>query len=346
MTPTGKLYFLSKRSGTINVMKSDLDGSNATVVITGTGRESATGTVLVSTRDWKYLALLAKRDSDNAALYLINSSTDQMSLIDQGNVGFSVIGWYDHNFSYEVNRSNIPYGQANATSIKSYNADTAQITNIASTGGDGTTFEQFSDAGFLGDRLVYYDNKVEASGGVLALTGQQSVIRSVHPDGTGSTTVKSLDATHQSFTGLKIIKPNVFEYGVSDAWAAQKDTYYNEDASGNVTTVDSLPGITDNSVLPYYLQSPGEKQTFWYEPRDGKNTLFTGDENGDGGKQLASLSDFTPYGWFTDNYLLLSKNGSELYIAPADLSSAPLKITDYHKPAVTFNGYGSGYGGQ
>jgi hypothetical protein len=43
--------------------------------------------------------------------------------------------------------------------------------------------------------------------------------------------------------------------------------------------------------------------------------------------------------------VLVSKSGSELYITPADFGTKPLKVTDYHKPNVTFRGYGGGYGG-
>ena len=110
--------------------------------------------------------------------------------------------------------------------------------------------------------------------------------------------------------------------------------------------------INDESFgkfYPTYLLSPNSLHTFWYEPRDGKNTLFTGTPNGEAGKEIASLSEYVPYGWYSDDYLLVSKNSSELYILPATGAGETgqvLKISDYHKPAVSFLGYGGGYGGQ
>ena len=74
------------------------------------------------------------------------------------------------------------------------------------------------------------------------------------------------------------------------------------------------------------------------------NTLFIGDSSGGSGKQIATLSDYDTYGWYTDDYLLVSKNGSELYIMPVS-GGTPIKISDYNKPAQNFNGYGGGYGG-
>jgi hypothetical protein len=80
--------------------------------------------------------------------------------------------------------------------------------------------------------------------------------------------------------------------------------------------------------------------------RDGKNALFIGDTNAGNKKQIASLSEYSPYGWYSDSYVLVSKTSSQLYImSPTNPNEPPLKITDYYKPAQTFQGYGYGYGG-
>jgi hypothetical protein len=92
------------------------------------------------------------------------------------------------------------------------------------------------------------------------------------------------------------------------------------------------------------LLSPSSNQTFWTDQRDGKNTLFVGDNDAKNQKTIASLSGYNIYGWFTDNYLLVSKNSSELYVMPV-AGGTPLKITDYYKPAINYQGYGGGYGG-
>jgi hypothetical protein len=105
------------------------------------------------------------------------------------------------------------------------------------------------------------------------------------------------------------------------------------------------PQLFYGSSYPTYLQSPSANDTFWAEPRDGKNTLFIGNEDGQKGKQIASLSEYFTYGWFTDDYLLVSKNSSELYIMPKGGSKNAIKISDYHKPVQNFYGYGGGYGG-
>jgi len=52
VTPTGKLYFLSNLSGKIDVVKTDLDGSNRQTILAGTGNESLYNTTLLASRDW------------------------------------------------------------------------------------------------------------------------------------------------------------------------------------------------------------------------------------------------------------------------------------------------------
>jgi hypothetical protein len=71
-----------------------------------------------------------------------------------------------------------------------------------------------------------------------------------------------------------------------------------------------------------------------------------GDSEGQNGQQIAAQSDYSPFGWYTDNYLLVQKGGNELYVMPADDGSAPLKLSDYYRPLhSTLYGYGGGYGG-
>jgi hypothetical protein len=140
----------------------------------------------------------------------------------------------------------------------------------------------------------------------------------------------------------KVENPGSIDIKFSDG---AKDNFYTY-ANGQVK---DDPTGTANSFYsadyPTYLESPSGDSTFWAEARDGKNTLFVGDPSGQDGKQIATLSDYFTYGWFSDNYLLVSKNSSELYIMPKAGSKDPVKISDYHKPSATFYGYGGGYGG-
>lgn len=348
ITPTGKVYFLSKASGKIDVVKTNLDGSDRQTVLAGTGKEEDTGTVLLASRDWKYLALLARRDSDKAKLYLIDTASDKLTTMDEGDATFELIGWQDNNFAYLVYRNNIPNWQPKAASIKSFNAQTAKLTTLDSTNAEGidnasAKYETFITANthILGTMLVYTKTWYIYPG-YINVTGKQNTLSSINLDGSNKKVISSLDAAQSYFGSVVQYEPQELLVQVSSPNAPE--SFYTLSSSGDYTkSSNQINGL--GNTYPTYLFSPSGKQTFWSEERDGKNTLFIGNQNGEDSKQIASLSEYLQYGWFTDDYLLVSKNASELYIMPKDGSQTPLKISDYHKPAQSYYGYGGGYGG-
>lgn len=88
-----------------------------------------------------------------------------------------------------------------------------------------------------------------------------------------------------------------------------------------------------------YLFSPSGTKTAWSDTRDGKSVLFIGDRNAEHGKQVASLQEQYAYGWFTEDYILLSKKSGELYIIGAQ-GGDPVKISDYYSAPSGYYGYG------
>lgn len=351
LVASGQVYFLSKLSGTIDVVKTNLDGSGRQTVIAGTGNEEDANTVLLASRDWKYLALLAKRDSSPPKLYVINTDDDKLITMDQGNSTFTPVGWYNHYFIYTIARNGFNSWQPNAFSIKSYNAETGQLPTLANSAATGTSnadaqYQNISNTLIMGDNVVYQTTWYKYPG-YLQVPGQQNVLTSIHPDGTGSRQIKTVDAATNYISNLKLNKPEELYFGIYNNSSAD-NSYYVLDKSGNLTQNSA---ITDKDLITEsktYLASPSGRQTFWQEERDGKNTLFVGDQDAGSAKQIATLSDYNTYGWYSDDYLLVSKNSSELYIISknglSDNSKA-IKISDYHKPNRSFYGYGGGYGG-
>lgn len=349
ITPSGSLYYLSKITGTINVMKSNLDGSDAKVVVAGTGKESSTDTVILSARDWKYSVLLAKRDSDKDKVYLIDSATDALTTIDEGDATFSLIGWSGHNFIYRVDRNTANYWDNHKQALKSYNAETKKLTTIYQTSGGGSSsynnqYELIYSNYILDNEVVYL--KAWSGSGTGADPSKNMTLVSVNASSNVAKTVHTFDNSFNIGYQAKLYKPQEL-YIRLQAYPADPTFYeYSDGKFGAASVSDDV----FNSAYPTYLLSPSGDKTFWTDPRDGKNTLLIGDQDAGAGTQIASLSDFSAYGWYSDDYILLSKNGSELYIAAAgkafSAANQPLKVTNYHKPQITYYGYGSGYGGQ
>ena len=349
LTPAGSIYFLSKLSGKIDVVKTNLDGTDRQTVFAGTGKEEDNGTVLLASRDWKYLALLARHDTDLPQLYLIETSTDKVTTMDEGNATFNLIGWDNDSFIYQVTRNSYADWQAKKFALKSFDANSKQLIVLDQTDatGDASSYgqEQLGDAYNLGDTILYYKiwYKFPYYTDPSILNGKQDGIYTIRPDGSGKTTVKSLDATTTTYISPQPGKPGE----VYLTYDQNSSPVYSKYSNGSMQTLTAAQ-YPNNSEYNTYLLSPSGNQTFWSEQRDGKNTLMIGDENADNGKTIASLSDFQTYGWYSDNYLLVSKNSSELYIMPVgglQSGEQPIKISDYHKPAQNFYGYGGGYGG-
>lgn len=348
ITPAGHVYFLSKKSGKIDVVKTNLDGSSRQTVLAGTGNEDEFNTSLLASRDWKYLALHAKRDSNKAKLYLIDTSNDQLSTIDEGNAEFTPVGWYDHRFMFTVSRNDVQYWQPKKFSIKSFSAEAKQLSTLDDTRGEGNSdidyaAEQFGQVYILENELVYSKTWTSDyySGG--RIVGKKNSIDTVRPDGSDKKVVREFDAKPSGGATIdsKLYEPQAVYFLVTNA---TQNSFYEYEA-GTLKEDPKMTIDSFNKFYPTYLISPSGTKTFWYEPRDGKNTLFVGDKNAENQKEIASLSEYQPYGWFGDEYILVSKAGSELYISTPSKVSDPLKVSDYHKPNNSFTGYGYGYGG-
>jgi hypothetical protein len=353
VTPAGKVYFLSKQSGKVDVVKTNLDGTARQVVLAGTGKEETTDTILLASRDWKFLALKSKRDGGaNAKLFLIDTSNDKLTTMDEGDANFTLNGWSNHDFVYHVNRNNVTAWQPKRQALKGFNADKKQIAVLDETQAAGvndysSAYENIDNIYVLEDRVVYskvwsqYNNLQEQD-------TRTSRIMSVSPNGQNKKSLKDFPSTidvHVSGMNAKLYEPNEIYFQVYYTGKNTNDFYEYEDGKvGNANTNSE----TFNKFYPTYILSPSGKQNFWYEPRDGKNTLFVGNQDAKDEKQVATLSEYIPYGWYSDSYLFVSKNSSELYILPASGTKdggQVVKVTDYHKPFADFTGYGGGYGG-
>jgi len=346
LTPAGHIYFLSNLSGRIDVVKTNLDGSARKTVLSGTGQEAPNTTSLLASRDWRYLVLEARRDTSLAALYLIDTATDKVTSIDSSDSTFNLVGWFGHDFIYDLTKNGATNWQTGREALKSYDADHQQLNLLDQNQAEGSSasyaYQYFSNFYVLNGIVAYTTqwNSFASAGTAYDMTGKNDSIRAVQPAGQNKKDYQTFPADSTNFIQAALYEPQAIYYAVYNS-SGQASYYDFENLSLKTVSLDSS---TLNQGYPTFLVSPSGNQTFWTELRDGKNTLFVGDNNAGSKQQVASLSDYSPYGWFGNNYLLVSKNSSELYIMPIS-GGTPVKITDYYKPAQNFSGYGYGYGG-
>ena len=349
LTPAGKVYFLSQLSGNIDVVKTNLDGSNRQTVLAGTGNESDTTTELVASRDWKYIALESSRaQTDKPILYILDTTAnDKLTIVDNSNADFTLVGWSGDTLVYSIVRHGVPQWQPAGEMLKAYNATNGQTTTLDQTAGTGTNtadyaYTTFSPIYLVNNAAVYTQNWYGSD--AAHINGKSVSLFSAKLDGSNKQDVKDFavpsgSSSYSYSVNLSLYLSQALYVQVPNA-NNTSNTYYAY--ANNQLTAQNIPDDTFYKNYPIFLASPGGTQTFWTEQRDGKNVVFIGDTNAQNGKQIASLTDYAAYGWYSDNYLLLSKNDSELYILPTS-GGTPLKVTDYHSTSLRFAGYG--YGG-
>lgn len=335
ITPTGRIYFLSNASGTIDVVSANLDGSDRKALLTGTGKEDAGSTQLTRTNDTQYLALQSRRDGgEYSKLFLIETNTGKLTTIDEGNASFSVAGWAGHRLIYTVIRDKIDYSQPKRNAIKSYNADTKKITlldeNAAETAAYSSSVQQFTYPAIV-DATVLYATTWSSYGNSAASKPAQ-IIR-INADGTAKKVLKEVvpPANQTIYATVRATKPQEVYFILEQYVSGESQKTYARYADGAITMVpaSTAEAALNKPVGPYFT-SPSGDQTFWSESRDGKYALFVGNQAGDNSKQIATQSEYQAYGWAGNSYVIVSKD-SELY-AMSVTGGETLKITAYLTP--------------
>lgn len=342
MTPAGNVYFLSKQSGTIDVVKTDLDGSNRKVVLAGTGNEETNHTTLLASHDWKFLVLLARRDGNRAVLHLIDTSDNKRTEIDSNNATFQPIGWSGHNFVYSSRSNIVADWQPGQTQLKVFNADTGTLTVIDQTQASGTSYmdyiaEQFSAAYLLDDTILYAKN----------WQGTRSTLAQKKP----GIYTSALDKPDVKL--LKSFAPSLLNVAQASPEKLYIQHVKADGSSEMFTCTDGTiqPETGKDQALfgayhPTYIPSPDGNSVLWYEPHGDQYSLYIGSVSDDQSRRdvLDTSQQYTPYGWYSQDYVVLSSR-NQLYIAPAsgEIQTETLqKIADYHAaPAgLSSNGYG------
>jgi hypothetical protein len=343
LTPAGKVYFLSKRTGVINVMSANLDGSGQAIVVQGTGKELDNETSLLPSPDWSTLVLIARRDNERSKLYVVSTANPVPKLIEGGDVSYEPIGWTGGKFYYKLRNNTGNLFDANNQQLISYDVDSGVRQVVDGTVGVGTNWsdysaQQMTTVYISSGRVIYMKYWQHSS--AASNKNRSFEIMSINPSGNIRTVIKTIAANGEYYGDAMMRRPNsiVFRQGTAN----NQGTYY-EYAGGSVATI-SMETADFYANHPTYQMSPSGERALWQESRDGKNVLFVADKNLANGSQI-SIGDYATYGWVGEDYVLYSKNRSELYIAPAGSElKATYKISDYHK-ATTYPSYGWGAGG-
>lgn len=250
MTPSKKIAFVSKRSGTYDVYRIDVDGKNESVVLKGSGKESnnlsllqhPTGDVvlLLSTRDGGYgsdgtlkQTLTYINLKDNATKSITSSS--QLKPID----------WIGTRLVYVMLDDAAAADSTSRYKLMSYDFVSGDNRQLAAA-------NYFNGVVPMGGKVYYapasaYQNGI--NNGVFA----------VHADGSGKDAILDKEAW------------NMFRTGHDTLTIAVQQEWYRFTTDSKQP--EKLSGQPTETTSRLYVDSPDGKRGIWIDNRDGKGTL-------------------------------------------------------------------------
>ncbi|HUD11790.1 MAG TPA: carboxypeptidase regulatory-like domain-containing protein [Candidatus Saccharimonadia bacterium] len=332
LVPTGTVYYFSNSTGKINLYSSNLDGSDPTDVLPGTGNEDAATGLLPSIQNPSDLAIVSSRAGNRDVngdlehdLYLFNAQTNTLKMVDT-NVEFTDFrGWMGETLVYLKENS------TGSTFIKAFDLANGQPTTLytlttptAETAPTQTyTYANLTGLGIVGQKLYYSVDSSDSTA-----DGFYSIGLSGGPTKLNSLTVQS--AYRQTMTTADLEQQD-----------AQNDpptwTTFNF-STGDFT---KLPGAPANENDRGYALSPDAQHAAFIETRDGNSQLYITDGSGNNEQAVTTSGDVNQFvQWYDNRYVAFTTNKDSSAIdIVAVTGGAERKVTDF------FQGNGVTYGG-
>jgi hypothetical protein len=333
LIPAGSIYYLSNATGTINVIKANLDGSNPTIELAGTGNETAATTILMASPDWNYLVLEAKRSGSQPELYVINTSSGNLDEFDSAADNFTLIGWSNDQFIYdEVNPSSDP-STVGREEIKSYNALNGQLNVLDENQVVGSSpsyaYQSFGDFELLSNKVVYTTTWTSVNS--YDLSSSNDTIRSVESNGEDKRDYSSFNASTTGQISFNRYQPSALYISVPNTSTNQTSYYSYTNGAVNPSNINVA---TFSAKSPTYYLSPSAEDSLWINTQNGQQSIMIGNSSGQNGQKINIPAGYTPSGWYDNIYILLTEDG-QLYIAPVSASKAPTLIGSYLAAAAS-----------
>jgi len=320
LVPTGHIYYLSNATSTINVIRADLDGSNPTTILAGTGNETVS-TTLIASPDNNYLVLEARRNGSQPELYVIDTNNESLTEFDSSSSSFNLVGWSGDMFIYDATNTSEPTTTVGLEQLKSYNAQSGQLNVLDEDQVEGSTpsyaYQSFANYELLPNQVVYTTSWTSMNS--YDLTSSNDTLRSVDPNGLGKKDYQTFPAATTTSMSIARYQPTSLYLSVSDSSTNQ--TSYYTFSNSNLTS-STITSATFTSTNPTYYLSPSGSEYLWTANENGSNETYTANSSDQDQKRISLPVAYSSYGWYNSQYILLTKDGS-IYIAPVSGTNSP-----------------------
>ncbi len=331
VVPAGKVYYLSNRSGKIDLYESNLDGSEPTVVLPGTGSEDTDTGILTTAKNPDYLALVSSREGKRDAygnvyhgLFIFNTASRKLTKIEDTYAFVNYRAWVDDSLVYEK----YPATGVGCPDVKAYAPVSQKSTVLISASGTGTCPKL----------LAPYDD-----GFFYSLSAGPADKNGIYFGQLGGKAAKRVAET-PSASIVRQTKHTLLSVYYS----------YNPDYTADWQSID-LEALTSakvangpsNTASRTYNDSVNDKASAFIEERDGKTELYLTDSKGGNEKKLTSLGSVNQFvNWVGDDYIVFSVTKSDenaLYVVAVP-SGKVTKLADFYRANSHTYGGGSSPG--
>lgn len=302
LLPNQQVFYLSKKTGKLNVYKSYFDGSGEEVVLEGTGSEGDTTFLSINAAQTKAVLIANRNDETNPngtakeSLYLLDLKSGDAEKADEGNyVSFYGIEWFGGDFMYSVvlNDPDLPNDSNERAKLKLVNAVSGSLETV------------------LTSRSVNYAGSTLPNGAIVSLYPADGNTQLFYVDRSGDIeeflNVKAEELGYHSGS-VKLVGTDQVEFTVyskSSFGSPSKPIYYAYNIETNERTELAQES---NAVGRSYHVSADDQRLAWLERRDGRGVLQVSDKGGGGTSEVATLDEAGQFErWLGNNYVVLRK---------------------------------------
>jgi Tol biopolymer transport system component len=318
LVPAGKVYFLSNRSGHVDLYSANLDDSAAKVVLAGTGNEDQATGILPNVYDQSVIALVSSRAGHrtNGALvedlYIFRPDSQTLTLVDSDIDFGNYRAWLGKQLIY------VKYSGNNHTFIQSYDPTSGKNTTLVTCTGDGACPTPL----YTTDDLFIYS---------LSGAPPSSNANGIYALKSGTTTAKSISTIPAATTVRQTKNTLLLNYYDYTKSPGNYEEWQSLDLSAiKVTTLANGPSNQDSRT---YVDSPGDKYSVSVDTRDGQTDLYLTNIDGSGEKNLTGTGKVNQFvQWYSDSYIVFSSS-NQLFVVGVD-GGDPQKITNFYSGDV------------
>ncbi|MCA9327270.1 DUF5050 domain-containing protein [Candidatus Saccharibacteria bacterium] len=302
-----KAVFVSKESGTYDIYKMYIDGTDREVLLAGTGRENQATTALPSPNGGKVAVASTRDDKRNAdgylltALNVVDTETGEATNIEYAEQ-ITLLGWRGETLVYEQTVAGTSAANPSRQKIIAYDFADNKRFQLANA-------NYFTGVQLVGDVLYYTVSSNDPNAKV--------TFARVNIDGTNKKTLY----TDTIWTLLRTAYDKMKFQAPDNSWY--------EYTIGSSSPTKSTP-VSDWSSR-YYVDAPTSKLSAWVDVRDNNGVLMRYDIAGNKDTELTTQRDMqSVVYWLNDTDVVYRVAGSREvadYVVSVN-GGAPKKISD------------------